>query len=45
MPFCNAKIELENGSKREIKYYLGDDVYPQRLTTIDNWIYKNAFKF
>lgn len=40
MPFCITKIELKDGRKREIEHYLGDNVYPKRLTTIENGIDK-----
>ena len=37
-PYCITKIELRDGTKRKIEHYLGDNVYPKRLTTIENWI-------
>lgn len=41
-PSCITKIELQNGTKRKIDHYLGDHIYPKRLTTIENWIDKAA---
>ena len=40
--FCITKIELQNGTKRKIEHYLGEDAYPKRLITIENWIDKSA---
>lgn len=40
MPFCITEIELNNGEKRKMEHYLGDNAYPKRLTTIENWIDK-----
>ena len=40
MAYCITKIELENGNKRKIEHYLGDNAYPKRLVTIENWIDK-----
>ncbi|MFD1315218.1 DUF6438 domain-containing protein [Namhaeicola litoreus] len=39
-PYCITKIELQDGTKRKIEHYLGDNMYPKRLTTIENWIDK-----
>ena len=39
-PFCITQVEFEDGSKRKIEHYLGDDAYPKRLITIENWIDK-----
>ena len=36
--YCITKIELQDGTKRNIEHYLGDNVYPKRLTTIENGI-------
>ena len=40
LPYCITKIELQDGTKRKIEHYLGDRVYPKKLTTIENWIDK-----
>ncbi len=39
-PFCILEVETKEGLKRKIEHYLGDDEYPRRLTTIENWIDK-----
>ncbi|MCA0931755.1 hypothetical protein LCM02_04775 [Lutimonas saemankumensis] len=38
MAFCTSEIELEDGTKRKVEHYLGDNAWPKRLTTIENWI-------
>lgn len=41
-PFCVTKIDHEEGIRRKIEHYLGDDSWPKELTSIENGIEKIA---